>query len=73
MDYSSSSLPSRETTVVAIENQLRLKNKTADFMNGVGDFQPILLNIIFFFSIFVENHHVGISPKKGLIFISNNM
>ena len=27
----------------------------------------------FFFSIFVENHHVGISPKKGLIFISNNM
>ena len=37
-------VPSREGSGVLIENQLLLKNKTADFMNGPGDFQQILLS-----------------------------
>ena len=37
-------VPSREGSGVLIENQLLLKNKTADFMNGPEDFQQILLS-----------------------------
>ena len=47
-------VPSREGSGVLIENQLLLKNKTADFMNGPGDFQQILLsnNFLKVFKIF---------------------